>query len=162
MKILTISREESRPETAITEFLADSGLTKIATTPLLLTSAQLDDCDCIIYIERPPQLQVIDKLKGSGRPSILVADLDVQGSQCLLIPFEVLDRPDSVSIGIDVIQHHLDTLPINASMSDSDSSTSSENFSRANNPNNTQRAPTIHQIRQANDDFDSFESLATG
>jgi hypothetical protein len=162
MKILTICDHQSMAQTAIAGFLTNSGIIKIATTPLRLTSTQLADCDCIIYIDRSPQPRVIDKLKESRRPLILVADIDVQDSQCLLIPFDILDRPDSISIGIDAIQRHLDTLPINASRSDRDSSTSSDHIDFAPNPNNTQRAPTIHQIRQANDDFNFFESLATG
>jgi hypothetical protein len=162
MKILTICGHQSVAQTAIAKFLADFRLTKIVTTPLRLTLTQLIDCDCSIYIDRSPNLQVIDKLKESGRPSILVADLDVHGSQSLFIPFDVLDRPDSVSIGIDVIRHHLEALGLDGSNSSNDFSTSSENIDQLPNSNNNQRAPTIHQIRQARDDFNFFESLATG
>jgi hypothetical protein len=149
-------------QTAISKFLVDSGLTKIVTTPLRLTSAQLINCDCVIYIDKSPNLQVIDKLKDCGRPSILAADLDVHGSQCLFIPFDILDRTDSAWIGIDVIRHHLEALRLDASNSSSDPSTSSDHTNVTPHPNNNQRAPTIHQIRQANDEFNSFESLATG
>jgi hypothetical protein len=142
MKILTICDQQSIAQTAIAEFIANSRFTKITTTPLRLSSTQITDCDCIIYIDRLPNLQVIDKLKGSGRPSILVAELDIQGSQCLFIPFDILDQSISVSIGIDVIRHHLDKLRCS--------------------PNDNQRTSAIHQIHQARRELNFFESLAAG
>jgi hypothetical protein len=162
MQILTISKKDSRPEVAITAFLTSAGLTKTSISPTQLPLFDLDDADCAIYIDPRPDFKIIDRLQEHNCPAILVADQNFDGSQCQFIPFGILDRSNSVSIGIKKIRDYLDTLPINPNGTIFSTSTSSDHIDQLPNPNNNQRAPTIHQFRQANDEFNSFESLATG
>jgi hypothetical protein len=110
MKILTISREESRPDSAVTDFLTSAKLTKLTTTPAMVSPVQLDDVDCVVYIEQEPDSQVFNMLQECNCPSILVADQDFRGSRCLFIPFGILDRIDSMSIGINVIRRFIDSI----------------------------------------------------
>jgi hypothetical protein len=110
MKILTISREESRPDSAVTDFLTSAKLTKLTTTPAMVSPVQLNEVDCVVYIEQEPDFQVVDMLQECNCPSILVADQDSRNSRCLFIPFGVLDRIDSMSIGINVIRRFIDSI----------------------------------------------------
>jgi hypothetical protein len=114
MQILTISNKDSRPEVATTALLAATGLTKISITPRALPSFDLVEIDCAIYIDQRPDFRVIERLQQSCCPSILLADQDFPDSQCLFIPFGILDRSDSVSIGINIIRDHLDSISAEA------------------------------------------------
>jgi hypothetical protein len=148
MQILTVSDKASQAETAITLFLASAGLEKVSITSDALSSTELDDADCAIYIDQFPNFQVVQKIHESGCSLILIADQDFRGVQCF-IPFSILDNADSASIGIAVISDYLDSIATKSISNDLD-------------PNTQQRAPTISQFRQARDDFNFFEALATG
>jgi hypothetical protein len=162
MQILIISKADSRPQLATTAFLASAGISETSISPTQLPSFDLDDADCAIYIDPRPDFQVVDRLQEHNCPAILVAYQNFDDSQCQFIPFGILDRSSSVSIGIKTIRDYLDTLPINPNGTIFSTPTSSDHINAAFNPNTYQRAPTIHQIRQARDDFNFFESLATG
>ncbi len=163
MQILTISKKDSRPEVAITVFLAIKGVTKISITPTALPLFDLDDCDCVIYIDPLPDFRVVYELQKSNCPSILVADQDFDNSHCF-IQFGVLDRSNSVSIGIKTIRDYLDSIPLKADRTIFSTSIlkSIEDIDRSPDLHTCQYSPTIHQIQQARDDFNFFEALATG
>ena len=163
MKILIISSKDSRPEVAITALLASMELTKISTTPTALSSFDLDDVDCAIYIDRSPDFQVIDRLQQSRCPSILVSDQDFPDSQCLFIPFGILDQSLSVSIGIDIIRNFIDSISITNSGGINSGAIQVEiEADESPDANIHRRTPEIYQIRRARWELDFFEGLATG
>jgi hypothetical protein len=162
MQILTISKKDSRPEVAVTVFLASAGLTKISISPTRLPLFDLDDADCAIYIDSQPDFKIIDRLQEHSCPAILVAYQNFDDSQCQFIPFGILDRSSSVSIGIKAIRDYLYTIPLNPNGTIFATSKPVENVDRISDIDDNQRISKIHQIRQARDDFDFFESLATG
>ena len=163
MKILIISSKDSRPEVAITAFLASMELTKISATPAALLSFDLDNIDGAIYIDRQPDFQVIDRLQQSRCPSILVADQDFPDSQCLFIPFGILDQSMSVSIGIDIIKNFIEPIATTELMSN-ESGTNQVDVEADESPdaNIHRRTPEIYQIRRARRELNFFEALATG
>jgi hypothetical protein len=163
MQILTISNKDSRPEVATTALLAATGLTKISITLRALPSFDLVEIDCAIYIDQLPDFQVIDRLQQSRCPSILLADQDFPDSQCLFIPFGILDRSDSVSIGINIIRDFINSIQI-TDLDDINSGASQVEIDIDESPdaNIHRRTPEIHQIHQARRELNFFESLATG
>jgi hypothetical protein len=142
MQILTISGKDSRPELAITAFLATKGIKKTSTTPAALHLTPLDNVDCVIYIEQLADSQVIDRLQQSSCPSILVADQDSHDSQCLFIPFGILDRTDSLSIGITIIQDFIDSISVEL-IDTIDRAGLIKDIDQFPDPNTHQRAPAI-------------------
>ena len=151
MQILNVFDKASKAEAAITAFLAPAGLEQVNVASTAISSTQLDDADCAIYIDQFPNFQVAQKIRESGCSLILIAEQDFRGSN-LFIPFGILENPDSVSIGIAVIRDHFDSIAAKLS----------EDIDSSLDPNICQRAPTIHQIQRARDDFNFFEALATG
>ena len=163
MQILIISNKDSRPEIAITALLAATKLTKISTTPTALSSFDLDNVDCAIYIDQQPDFSVIDILQQSRCPSILVADQDFPDSQCLFIPFGILDQSLSADIGIGVIRYFIESIAT-TDLDDINSSAIQVDIEADESPESNihRRTPEIYQIRRARWELDFFEGLATG
>lgn len=163
MQILIISNKDSCPEIAITALLAATELTKISTTPARLLSFDLDNIDCAIYIDQQPDFQVVDRLQQSRCPSILVADQDFPDSQCLFIPFGILDQSLSADIGIDIIMNFIDSIATTDSGGINSGAIQVEiDADESPDANIHRRTPEIYQIRRARWELDFFESLATG
>jgi hypothetical protein len=158
MQILIISRDDSRPQLATTAFLASAGIVETTITPTQLPLFDLDDCDCAIYIDPQADSQVINQLASCNSPPILVADQNIDGGSHRFIPYGILDKSMSVSIGIRAIREYLYTIPLNPSGTIFATSKPVENVDRTNN----QRTPTIHQIHQARRELNFFESLSAG
>jgi hypothetical protein len=92
-----------------------------------------------------------------------VADQDFPDSQCLFIPFGILDQSLSVSIGIDIIRNLIDSISI-TNLDDINSSAIQVETEADESPEaNIHRCtPEIYQIRRARWELDFFEGLATG
>jgi hypothetical protein len=158
MKILIISRDDSRPQLATTAFLTAAGIVETTITPTQLPLFDLDDCDCAIYIDPQADSHVIDQLASCNSAPILVADQNIDGGSHRFIPYGILDKSMSVSIGIKSMREYLYTIPLNPSGTIFATSKPVENVDRINN----QRNLTIQQIHQARRELNFFESLATG
>jgi hypothetical protein len=164
MQILILSKADSRPQLATTAFLASAGIPETSITPTALPLFDLDDADCVIYIDPLPDFQIIDQLQQDNCPSILVADQDFDDSHCQFIPFGILDRSNSVRFGIKTIKDYLDSIPLkaNGTIFSTSASRSIDDIDQSPNPNTHQCAPTNFINRQARRDSNLFESLATG
>jgi hypothetical protein len=164
MQILILSKADSRPQLATTAFLASAGISETSITPTALSLFDLDDADCVIYIDQQPDFQIIGQLQQDNCPSILVADENCDDSHYPFIPFGILDRSNSVRFGIKTIKDYLDSIPLkaNGTIFSTSSSRSIDDIDQSTDPNTHQCAPTNFINRQAMRDSNLFESLATG